>query len=417
MTNPRSSYERAASRKVETTFEEGQRIFRFDTFGDEDFWGGQLGLHKPIAGEKHGGTGPGLTPQNALDAGLKVDVAKLPAPVVELLQTARVDLGDPEQTFMLLQHDAVVGVKGFFDQERKTLTSIGITCGFCHSTVDDSMAPGIGRRLDGWPNRDLNVGAIVLLAPNLKPIVDALGVGEATVKNVLSRGGPGKYDAELNIDGKAFRPDGKSGATLIPPAFGMAGINNHTWTGSWGNVTYWNAYVANTQMHGKGTFFDSRLLDAAKFPLAVKNHLGDLHAEPDLITPKLAALNAYQLALPPPRPAQGSFDADAAGRGRLVFAGKAQCSSCHVPPIFTEPGYNLHPPGDIGIDDFQSSRSPDGKYRTAPLRGLFTHTKGGFYHDGRFPKLEDVVNHYDGFKKLALDDAEKRDLVEYLKSL
>jgi hypothetical protein len=196
---------------VDKMFSEGQQVFRFDTFGDEAFWGGKLRLHEPIAGEKHGGKGPGLTPKQALAVGLKVDTDQLPAPVVALLKAKKVDFDDPKYTILLLKHDSIVGIKAFWDEKKENITSIGITCGFCHSTVDDAIQPGIGRRLDGWPNRDLNVGQIVLLAPNPQPLADQLGVDLATVKKVLQSWGPGKYDAELNFDGKGMRPDGKSG--------------------------------------------------------------------------------------------------------------------------------------------------------------------------------------------------------------
>src|SRR5437867_1742156 len=297
---------------------EGRQTFRFDTFGDEAFWGDALQLHKAIAGEKHGGVGGGVSPKTALSVGLKVDVDALPQALQDQLKAGKVDLDDPATTLALLKLNAVVGVTGFFDA-RGSIRSIGIQCAFCHSTVDDALAPGIGRRLDGWANRDLNVGAIVSLAPNLKPFTDLLGVDLATVKTVLASWGPGRFDAELDKDGKAFRPDGKQAGTLIPPAFGLAGVNLHTWTG-FGSVTYWNAYVGATEMHGSGTFFDARLSSRDQYPVAA-------------------------------------------------------------------------------------------------LAGLWTHQKGGFYHDGRFATLLDVVAHYDTFFKLSLSDEEKRDLIEYLKGL
>jgi hypothetical protein len=326
-----------------------------------------------------------------------------------------VDLDKPETTLALLKANAVVGVTGVFKDNK--LVSMGIQCALCHSTVDDSLSPGIGRRLDGWPNRDLNVGAIVALAPNLKAYADKLGLDEAKLKTILQSWGPGKYDAEVNHDGKAFRPDGKSGATLLPAAFGLAGVNLHTYTGAWGNVTYWNAYVANTQMQGQGTFFDPRLDKADQYPIAAKNKVGHTRHTPDLVSSKLAALQFYQLALPPPRPPADSFDKNAATRGQTVFEGKARCSTCHVPPLFTEPGWNVHTPEEIGIDDFQANRSPDRRYRTTPLRGLFARMKGGFYHDGRFADLNAVLDHYQGVLKFTLTDQERRDLIEYLKSL
>jgi hypothetical protein len=386
---------------------EGRQIFRFDTFGDEAFWGDALRLHEAIKG---------LSPTAALNLGLKVDVKALPPGLIDKLRKGQVDLNDPTVTLELLKLNAVVGVIGFFN-EQGDLQSAGITCAICHSTVNDSLAPGIGRRLDGWANRDLNVGEIVNLAPNLQPFADLLGVNVDAVKTVLSAWGPGKFDAELILDGKGFRPDGKTAATLIPPAFGLAGVNNHTWTGAWGTVTYWNAFVANLEMHGSGTFFDPRLNDPEKFPIAAKAGFGNVRNTPDLITSKLAPLHFYQLAIHAPRPPQGSFDKPAAKRGKVLFKDKANCASCHVPPLFTEPGWNLHKAEEIGIDDFQAKRSPDERYRTAPLKGLWTHMKGGFYHDGRFATLSDVIDHYNQQFSLGLTEGEKKDLEEYLKSL
>src|SRR5207302_5639806 len=335
-----------------------------------------------------------------------------------LSQMGSGSLNDPATTLALLKADTVVGVKGFFDADGKRLRAVGITCALCHSTVDDSLREGIGGRLDGWPNRDLDIGAIVASAPDLSAFTQLLQVEDATVRKVLTSWGPGKFDAELNLDGKAFRPDGKPAATLNPAAYGLAGVNNHTWTGAWGTVTYWNAYVGNLQMHGQGTFFDPRLDDAKRFPVAARAKLG--HQRPlgeDKITAKLPALHFYQLSLPTPKPLPGSFDKAAADRGVGVFNGKARCASCHVPPLFTEPGWNLHTAQEIGIDDFQAMRSPDGRYRTAPLAGrLFWRTRG-FYHDGRYASLGDVVAHYNTALSLGLSPDQQRDLVEYLKSI
>ena len=406
---------------------EGRQIFRFDTFGDEDFWGGQLQLHEAIQGEQFGGVGPGVSPATALAVGLKVDVTALPKSLQNQLRKGQVDLNDPAVTLALLRLNAVVGVTGFFNPDG-SLSSMGIQCALCHSTVDDAFAPGIGNRLDGWANRDLNVGAIVALSPDLSPFEDLLGVDRETVVTVLNSWGPGKFDAELVLDGKAFNPQqvsngvvtgtNVSGATLLPPAFGLAGVNLHTWTG-WGSVPYWNAFVANIEMHGKGNFYDPRLDNAAQFPIAAANGFGNITNEIDLITSKLPALHAYQLSLLAPRPPDGSFDPEAAARGQILFAvdGKANCASCHVPPLFTEAGWNLHSPTEMGIDSFQADRSPDLMYRTAPLKGLWTHTQGGFYHDGRFATLLDVMNHYNTLFSLGLTDAEKSDVIEYLKSL
>src|SRR5215204_2338413 len=292
--------DRAALKAEKRLFENGRRIFRFDTFGDQAFWGGALQLHKAIEGKKLGGVGSGLTPKGALTAGLKVDSAALPASVVRAIKRGKVDLDSPSTTLALLKLRAVVGVKGFFNR-RGTLRSVGLTCAVCHSTVDNSFAPGIGRRRDGWANRDLNVGAIVSLAPNLKPVTDLLGADEATVRKVLASWGPGKFDAELFLDGKAFRPDGRSAATLIPPAYGLNGVDLATYTG-FGSMTYWNALVANNEMHGQGNFFDTRLNDPVKYPVGTRAGFFNVRHSPDLITSKLGALHYYQLGLKPPAP-------------------------------------------------------------------------------------------------------------------
>jgi cytochrome c5 len=395
---------------------QGRSIFRNDTFGDEAFWGGTLQLQKAIEGARHGGVGPGVSPKTALAVGLKVDATKIPRAVAKAIKAGKVDLDDPATTLALLKLDAVVGVKAHFTANGRSLKSVGITCAICHSTVNNSFAPGIGKRLDGWPNRDLNVGAIVSLSPNLQPVANLLGADVATVKKVLAAWGPGKFDAELFLDGKGFRPDGKSAATLIPPAYGLAGIDRHTYTG-WGSIPYWNAFVANLEMHGQGNFTDSRLDDATKFPVAARNHFGHTRSAHDHITSKLPALQFYELSLKPPKPPRGSFNRAAARRGKAIFDGKGTCSTCHVPPTFTDPGFNMHAPAETCTDDFQASRSPDGRYRTTPLRGLWSHTKGGFYHDGRYATLGQVVDHYDSCFNLNLSAGEKSDLVEYLKSL
>ena len=405
------STERHALRQVH----EGRNTFRYSTFGDEAFWGDGIGLHLALAGAANGGVGPGVSPRTALAVGLKVDSTALPRSIQRGIARGTINLDDPAVTLQLLKLDAVVGVTGFFDDQGK-ITSMGIQCALCHSTVDDSFAPGIGHRRDGWANRDLNVGAIIALAPRLEPVAAILGTDVATVRTVLNSWGPGRADALLLMDGKAFRPDGKSASVLIPPAFGLAGVNLHTWTG-WGSVPYWNAYVAIHVMHGQGTFHDPRLDDATKFPIAAREGFGHVRAEEDMITPLLPSLHVYQLALRAPSAPRGSYDRSAARRGESVFSGKANCGSCHVPPLYTEPGWNMHTPEGIGIDDFQASRSPDGHYRTAPLRGLWTHMKGGFYHDGRFPTLAAVIDHYDSHFSLGLTAAEKSDLAEFLKSL
>lgn len=395
--------------------EDGRKTFRSDTFGSESFWGDTLKLHQAIAGAQNGGVGPGVSPKTALSVGLKVDVDALPKDLIEALKAGKVNLDDPATTLALLKLNSVVGVTGFFDKQGK-IQSMGIQCALCHSTVDNSLAPGIGHRLDGWPARDLNVGAIVSLAPDLKHFTDLLSTDAATVKKVLASWGPGCYDAELDKDGKALRPDGKHACTLIPPAYGLAGVNLHTWTG-FGSVPYWNAYVGVGEMHGSGTFFDARLSDPAQFPLAAKTGSWNVRGKPDQTTAKLAALHFYQLAIPAPKPPTGSYDTAAAAEGKNIFNTKAKCASCHVPPLFTEPGNNLHSPDEVGVDSFQADRSPTHMYRTAPLAGLWSHQKPGFYHDGRFATLSDVIDHYDTLQKLGLTEQEKKQLLEYLKSL
>jgi hypothetical protein len=418
--------------------DEGRDTFRFDTFGDEVFWGGALQLHQAIEGANLGGVGPGISPNTALTLGLKVDLDALPQPLVTQLKRGEVDLDDPATTIALLKLNAVVGLQGFFQGD--DLNSVGITCAICHSTVDNSLMFGVGHRLDGWANRDLDVGKIVAAAPDLSPFANLLGVSQATVRAVLNSWGPGKFDAELFLDGKAFNPqqvtDGVvtgtnvPGATLIPNAFGLAGFSEHTWTGSWGAVSYWNAFVANLEMRGIGRFFDPRLNNAAKFPIAAANGFADLpHIPPDQdrITKKLPALHFYQLAIPAPAPEPAvDFNVESAERGDELFSGKAKCNDCHVEPLWTEPGWNLHTPAEIGIDSFQADRSPDGVYKTMNLAGIFVRenglfmnpaNKGRYYHDGRFATLLDVVNHYNTRFNLGLTAQEKVDLVEHLKSL
>lgn len=417
---------------------DGRSTFRFDTFGDEVFWGDALHLHEAIKGANLGGVGSGISPSTALSLGLKVDIDALPQPLINRLKQGRVDLNDPATTVALLKLNAVLGVQGFFQGD--DLTSVGITCALCHSTVDNTLTFGVGHRLDGWANRDLDVGKIIAAAPDVSPFANLLGVSQDTVRAVLNSWGPGKFDAELLLDGKAFNPqqvtDGVvtgtnvPGATLIPNAYGLAGFNQHTWTGAWGTVSYWNAFVAALEMRGIGRFFDPRLNNAAKFPIAAANGFADLpHIPPeqDRITKKLPELHFYQLAIPAPAPEPGvDFDVAAAERGDDLFSGKAKCNDCHVEPLWTEPGWNLHTPAEIGIDSFQADRAPDGVYKTMNLAGVFVRenglfmnpaNKGRFYHDGRFATLLDVVNHYNTRFSLGLTAQEKSDLVEYLKSL
>ncbi len=417
---------------------EGREIFRNDTFGDEAFWGDTLQLHKAIEGEKLGGVGPGVSPKTALDVGLKVDVDKLPKKLVNDIKKGKVNLDDPATTLALIKLNAVIGVKGQFN-DNGTLKTIGITCALCHTVVDNSLTFGIGHRMDGLANRDINAGAIISLSPNLLPIANLLGTDEATVRTVLNSWGPGKFDAELLLDGKAFNPqqvtEGKvtgtnvSGATLIPNVNGLAGYNLHLWTGAWGSIPYVHALVANVDMGGIGTFFDPRLDNATQFPIAAANKFGHIRTNPDqdLVTSKLPALQFYLLAIPSPVPQPGiDFNKDAAARGDELFSGKAQCNNCHVEPLWTEPGWDLHKPSEIGVDSFEADRAPDGLYKTMNLGGIFVRerglfmkpeNKGHFYHDGRFKTLLDVVNHYNNVFSLNLTEPEKSDLVEYLKSL
>lgn len=394
---------------------EGREVFRYDTFGDEVFWTDVMHIDKAILGEANGGYGAGVSPATALSVGLKVDAEALPAEVVEGIQSGEIDLNDPASTVELLRLNSVVGVMGNFDEDGD-LSSVGITCAFCHSTVDNSFSAGIGKRLDGHPNRDLNVGVIISLSDNLQALADLLHVDVPTVSTVLNGWGPGRYNAVLNMDGVALRPDGQVAANMIPAAFGLQGVNLTTYTG-WGDMVYWNAYVGVTQMRGQGNFFDPRLNDAAHYPIAVENNLGNVMHSPDQVTPILPALQAYQLSIPAPIPAEGSYDAEAAEHGMELFNGAAQCATCHTPPTFTDSGHNLHTAEEIGIDDFEASRSPTGMYRTTPLRGLSLRMQGGLYHDGRFQTLNEVIDHYDNHFNLQLTADDKYDLAEYLKSI
>ena len=404
--------EQSGIEKKKSLIAEGKETFRFDTFGDEDFWSGLLHIDKAIAGELNGGFGAGVSPAAALGIGLKVDVDALPAEVRQGIISHSIDLNDPAITLALLKLNSVVGVKGNFNQEG-TLQSIGITCAVCHSTVDNSFIDGIGKRLDGWPNRDLDVGGIISLTDNALPIANLLHVSEPTLRNVLDLWGPGKFSAILFMDGKAFRPDGKVAANLIPAAFGLKNIDLTTYTG-WGDISYWNAFVANLEMHGKGNFSDPRLNDP-KYPIAVENGFYNVTNNPDLITSKLPALREYQHSIDAPKPPAGSYDIAAAGRGKGVFLSKAKCASCHSLPLLAD--NKLHTAAEMGIDDFDAMRSPTGKYRTTPLGGLFTRAKGGFFHDGRFATLSDVINHYNDHFSLNLTASEKQDLEQYLRSL
>jgi mono/diheme cytochrome c family protein len=350
--------------------EAGRQIFRHDTFGDEALWTDVLGMHTIIA--------TSVDPTTALAVGLKVDAEALPPGIL-----AEADLTDPATTVALLSLGAVVGIEGQVAADG-TLERVGVTCALCHSTVDDSVAPGIGRRLDGHPNRDLDPGLILSLSAAFTE----------EQKADLRSWGPGRYDARWNHDGI-------SAPVLIPPAYGLAHVPVETYTGD-GPVSYWNAYVAVTQMGGQGVFIDPRIgVEVVR--------------EPDIVTPKLPALLAYQLSLKAPRPADGSYDAEAAARGKVVFDGRGRCASCHEGAAFTDAGSALHTPEEVGQEPLHARRSATGAYRTTPLRGAWAHPP--YFHDGSVATLEDVVEHYDGHMALGLTDAEKADLVVFVSSL
>lgn len=356
---------------------DGRCIFRHDTFGDEQLWTDTLKLHELVQG---------LPPKTALSVGLVVDVEAVPADVL-----ASADLDDPATTVALIGLDAVVGVRGVVTDGR--ITRLGITCALCHSTVDDSAAPGIGHRLDGWPNRRLNPGAILALTPGLPALTSQLGVDHKAARGALESWGPGRYDARFN-------QDTESHPVLLPPAYGLRDVALETYTGE-GPVSYWNAYVAVTQMGGHGSFSDERLGI-------------DIRQEPDRVTPMLPALRAYQFSLDPPAPPAGSFDAVAAQRGQLLFAGKAQCSRCHAGASYTD-APALHLPAETGMSTDEARRSASGKYRTTPLRGAWQHPP--YFHDGSARTLGDVITHYNGALGLSLSDGERADLEQFLRSL
>jgi RoxA-like, cytochrome c-like len=378
----------------------GQTIFRFDTFGDEQLWTNVLRMHEAIAS---------VNPVTALAVGLKVDVDALPPALIAALQAGEVNLTDPTVTIELLRLNAVVGIVGKVD-DLGQLTSIGTTCALCHSTVDNSFTTdivkaGIGKRLDGWPNRDLNVGAILGLSPALDP----------ALKTEFSKWGPGKYDPRhhvfdgTNIIPLIIPPDSPPTVpVLIPPAYGLQGVGFETYTGD-GPISYWNSYVGVSQMGGQGTFNDPRI---GVF----------ITQKPDRVTPKLPALLDYQLSLPAPVPPSWSFNAAAARRGERLFNGKAACATCHKPPTYTDvlsgpdPSVPfLHDPAEVGTEPFYAARSATGQYRTSPLRGIWQHPP--YFHDGSAPDLLAVVNHYDALFGLNLSAQQKADLVEFLKSL
>ena len=364
---------------------DGRAIFRFDTFGSEQLWTDTLRLHDAIET---------LSPAAALGVGLKVDVDALPPAVITALASGQVDLNDPAVTLVLLQLNAVVGVIGTVAGSQ--LTSVGITCAFCHSTVDNSLTAGIGHRLDGWPNLDLDVGRIAALSPVFRP----------SLKAEFRRWGPGKYDPRHHIfDGTTItllHPGERSLPVVIPPAYGLVAIE--TVTGD-GPISYWNSYVGVTQMGGQGSFSDPRI------GVSVTQ-------TPDLVTPKLPALLAYQLSLAAPPAPAGSFDAAAAARGQAIFndaaLGPGRCARCHIPPLYTDLP-RLHAPAEVGQDPRYAQRSANKLYRTTPLRALWQHPP--YFHDGSAADLDAVVKHYDHFFRLHLTRQQKADLVEFLKSL
>jgi len=366
--------------------EQGKQTFRYDTFGDETQWTDTLRMHEVI--------GAAVDPVTALSVGLKVDAEALPAAVVAGIQDGSISLTSPATTVALLKLDAVVGVKGTVENisGQDTLTRVGITCALCHSTVDDSFAPGIGKRVDGWPNRDLNPGAIIALSPALT----------TQQKAIYNSWGPGKYDPRFNFDGV-------SSAQVISPAYGLKGVHRITATGDGDEIAYWNRYVAVTQMGGHGSFSEPR------------TGVSVVNGSDDLVSSKLPALQQYQLTLPAPPPSAGSFDVEAAVRGKVLFEGSARCSTCHSGPELTDANERLHSPDEVvsepepdGAPSY-ASRTATKQYRTAPLKGIWQHPP--YFHNGSAATLADVVARYNSRQSLGLGDAEMADLVEYLKSL
>jgi mono/diheme cytochrome c family protein len=374
---PPSGFATASVDSSPQTLAEGQRIFRFETFGDEQFWTDTARMHEVVQ--------KSVSPTTALSVGLKVDADAIPAEVAAAIKAGKVNLKDPATTVTLLKLNAVVGLKGTIAtvNGKDTLTRLGITCALCHSTVDNSFSKGIGKRMDGWPNRDLNVGAIIALSPAITP----------AQKAVYSSWGPGKYDPRYNFDGK-------STPLVLPPAYGLASVRNETYTAE-GPISYWNAYVAVTQMHGQGNFSDPRLGI-------------NIRQTPDLVTAKLPALRAYQHSLAAPAPPAGSFDAAAAGRGQVVF--NRSCATCHVGGSGTDNNSGaLHQPSETGMSAAYALRTANKAYRTTPLRGLWQHPP--YFHDGSAATLAAVVTHYNRVRSLNLSAAQQQDLVQYLKSL
>ena len=362
---------------------QGKQIFRFETFGDEAQWTDKLRLHEVISSS--------VAPVTALAVGLKVDSEALPAAVAEGIRNGSVDLASPATTVTLLKFDAVVGLKGTVENVggKDTLTRVGVTCALCHSTVDNSFSSGIGKRLDGWPNRDLNPGAIIALSPALT----------AAQRAVYLSWGKGKYDARFNIDGK-------NKPVVIPPAFGLEGIHRITLTGDGDQIAYWNHYVAVTQMGGLGSFTEPRL------------NLSITNGNVDLVSSKLPALQAYQLSLKAPTLPAASIDTAAAARGKVLFEGKGGCQTCHTGPAFTDANARLHPVGDSIVEPetpSYASRSATKMYRTSPLRGAWQHPP--YFHDGSAATLQAAVQAYNTKQSLGLTPQDVADLAEYLRSL
>jgi len=364
---------------------QGKDIFRNDTFGNETFWTDTLRMNEVI---------PTVPPMTALAVGLKVDAEALPAEVVAGVQGGTISLTDPATTVALVKLNAVVGVHGTVEtvNGKDTLTRVGITCALCHSTVDDSFTKGIGKRLDAWPNDDLNPGAIIALSPAL----------DQPTKDIYNGWGKGKYDPRFN-------QDHKNGPVVIPPAYGLLGINKVTVTGDGDNLEYWNRYVGVTQMGGHGSFMEPR------------TGVDVTNGTDDQISAKLPALQEYQLSIAAPAPPAGSFDAAAAARGKTVFEGAGKCSTCHSGPLLTDANSKLHDPSEVvsepepnGAPSY-ASRSATGKYRTAPLHGVWQHPP--YFHNGSAATLDAAVETYDSKKSLGLTADQKADLVQYLKSL
>jgi mono/diheme cytochrome c family protein len=356
---------------------DGQCIFRHDTFGDEQLWTDTLRLHE---------VAQTLSPKVALSVGLKVDAEAVPPDVL-----ASADLNAPATTVALIGLNAVVGLRGVV--ENGTITKLGITCALCHSTVDNSVTAGIGKRLDGWPNRDLNPGAIIALTPGLPTLAAQLAVAPSVAKTALESWGAGRYDARFN-------QDKESNPVLLPPAYGLRDVALETYTGE-GPISYWNAYVAVTQMGAHGNFKDDRL--------------GlDIRQDPDRVTPMLPALREYQFSIDPPSPPAGSYNADAAARGKALFEGQAHCAGCHTGTSFSD-APKLHAAAEIGMEPKEAARSATGMYRTTPLRGAWQHPP--YFHDGSAATLLNVVEHYDQVLQLQLSASQRADIAQYLLSL